>query len=79
MVTMFKRTDDHEMRLRVVEVGNSSNTQSVTAWQKFGWIVAAAMLAFGFNLGKDTLSRQALAPAGQSQDYVGKLPKTTGR
>ena len=77
MVTLFKRTDDHETRLRVVEVGSASNSQSVTSWQKFGWIIAAALAAFGLNIGRDMVKPVTPPAVYQPAPHVDK-PKIEG-
>lgn len=78
MVTLFKSRDDHETRLRVVEVATSGTSYTVTAWQKFGWIIAAAVTAFGLNFTKDYLAKPAVPPASfvQPQASTGKSGQT---
>ena len=77
VVTLFNGHAELKGRVEKLEQSFGPTHWTVSAFTKFGWIVAAGMLAFGFNVGKDALSRPAVVQPIQSQDTQGK-PRQSG-
>lgn len=56
------------------------NTMTLEGFAKMWWLVAAAFLAFAFNVARDYTARPAVvAPASQQSDRQHSLPTTDGR
>lgn len=57
-ITLFKRQDDLEGRVRILEERSSGSAQTISAWTKLGWIVIGALVLAVIQLGREAFQRQ---------------------